>query len=132
MRVYCLCFLIALQLVWLGWCYYGSYVELSAAPRVTVAAKEPRYWLRRSCAQEPITYRGEPFYAPYYMDRYSWNAYKKARAKAAQELQLTLEVALREVHPPMVTRVYVNGVPLDEAVSQMQRGELPQQAKASE
>lgn len=112
--------LVGLQLVCLAQQFCHSAAELAAAPHVVMDAELSRN--RKVVTQEPVSFRESNWQVAYYMDHYSKNALETAR-KNGHSLKLSLEVALREDQPPMATQLFVNGVPIEEAVPLMYRGE---------
>lgn len=120
--------LITLQLLFLGWLHYCAAAELAAAPHIIVQAASPRGH-DISPVQDIPRHPGCGCRVQYSLDAYSLKAYRTARRKFGEsKLQLTLEIAMRERRPRMATNLFVNGVPIAEAVPLMSRGELPQTA----
>lgn len=120
--------LIVLPLLCLGWMHYCASAELAAAPHITVEA------ISRGKAvipaQDISRHPGCNCRVEYALDPYSFQSYLAARRKFGDsQLHLTIEIAMRENRPHMATNLFVNGVPIADAVPLMNRGELPQAAE---
>lgn len=63
-------------------------------------------------------------YLRYYMDPHTTETLLH-NTSSKDKLHYTMEIALRENHPPIVTQVYINNVPLPQAVLGMKRGIVP-------
>lgn len=117
MKTLLLALLVVLQLLCLGVMHYRSAAELAACPHEVVEAK----WIGNR------TVRSSDGYVWFRLDPYSVTAYRKAVRKYGEEkLHLTMEIARRKGRPDMATNLFVNDVPVADAVSIMNRGELPQ------
>ena len=131
-RAILLASLIVLQLLCLGWMYLSAAAELAASPHEIVDA-----FVVRGTTVVPKDTATYGKHVEYYLDPYSFSAYRNACRKHGEDrLRLTLEIARRDVDSAgklfcqrsMATNLFVNGVPIADAVSPMNRGELPQAA----
>lgn len=114
-RYILLLLLVALQLGWLGVQYFRTIAEIHAAQHVTVPA----------VSHNNFSYfeTHEPRYARYTLDHYTTKALR--RFKNSKELTFTMEVSLRENQQAYATALFVNGVPIRKAVSDLYNGDTP-------
>lgn len=126
-RAFLIMLLITAQTAWLAWQFYAADSELSAAPRIRVNVLEPTHSTvfpdLADCTQHPeIDGR-----VCYHMDAAALKAYRSIKGSGA--LHLSMEIALRQNHAPLATQLFINGVPLPEALEAMKKGVIPQGAE---
>ena len=125
-RAFLITLLIAAQAVWLGWQHYAADAELAAAPRIVVSADPPYRSVVKPTTNELLAHPQLNGNVGYSMDSTSLSIY--CNFPGHNKLNFTLELALRENRPPIATQAFINGVPLQAAISAMKNGKIPTQA----
>ena len=59
----------------------------------------------------------------------TWKANHEREAETLQRNGVTVEVALREKAQPMVTRIFLNGIPLQKALKMMKNDTFPSETR---